>query len=295
MSCRLRARHDWSDRSEWLVLHESPVARSAFFYVQEIGHFYARRHYFTERERLDSFLLGVTLAGSGMLQFRDRTFMLRPGQAFFIHCMEYQMYASAADVWELLWLHFNGGTSGGYWELFCADGDPVVKLPADAQVIHQMQKIIERNRRPAGKRDEAANSLVIVEILTELLTTKFDRTSSEGRAPVPAHVARAIAALDERYVEKWTLERLAAECCVSKFYLSREFKRHSGRSPMEYLLQIRLAAARRLLGHSALSVAEIAAAVGMDHASHFISLFKREMRMTPLAFRRAQREKLPTV
>jgi AraC-like DNA-binding protein len=75
---------------------------------------------------------------------------------------------------------------------------------------------------------------------------------------------------------------LPYEQAVNKYYLAKLFKRHTGFSPGEFLISLRMTAAKALLKDTDLTIAEIADAVGIEHVSHFINLFKRRVSTAPL-------------
>ncbi|PYI53153.1 AraC family ligand binding domain-containing protein [Paenibacillus flagellatus] len=113
----------WTDDSKRLVSAPSPFAKQSLFYVQEIGHFRTLPAYFTERERLDSYLIVFTLDGQGSLTYRGDAYSVSAGQWFWIDCMDYHHYRTHADrLWELLWVHFNGPSAKGYYDCFAEEG-----------------------------------------------------------------------------------------------------------------------------------------------------------------------------
>lgn len=88
---------------------------------------------------------------------------------------------------------------------------------------------------------------------------------------------------------------------VSIFHLSRSvnltparlrqlFKAETGRSPRQYLKELRLQKAEELLEMTFLSVKEIAFACGVNDVSHFIRLFKEKHGLTPRKFRVRSRD-----
>lgn len=72
----------------------------------------------------------------------------------------------------------------------------------------------------------------------------------------------------------------------SRSYLSHEFKILTGKSFKEYLFDVRLEKAKRLLRYSNLSVTEIAFSVGFSDASYFSNVFKIKVGKSPLAYRK---------
>lgn len=281
---RERAEHAWTKDSVRLIVTPSVFAKSALFHVQEIGHFRTWASYFTERERLDSFLVVYTTAGRGTLTYRGITYDLLPGRVFFIDCMEYQYYACApGEAWELQWVHLNGPTVRGYYEQFTASGGPIRQLAEDSPVPRMLQELLDLHRSKS-MRNEWLASRELVGLLTELV---LDGTDRDGiTAGMPESVAGILRLIDKRYAEKLTLEHLAKTFSVNKYHLAKEFKKHTGFSPGEYIINVRITRAKELLKYSDLPVAAIAEQVGIDNVSHFINLFRDRVEQTPLAFRK---------
>ena len=92
--------------------------------------------------------------------------------------------------------------------------------------------------------------------------------------------------INEYYRQQITLDELAAEFNVSKFHLSREFKKYTGYSPNEYVISVRLSRAKELLRNTARTITEIAQITGCGDVNHFIQLFKSHEKVTPAVFRR---------
>lgn len=276
---------DWSADSVRLIATPSEFARAAFFFVQEVGHFHATPPYFTEREGIDSYLIVYTVSGSGRLAYRDKSYRLASGQAFFIDCMTYQHYSAYGDgAWELLWVHLNGSQARRYYEAFCGYSPaPVVEAGGGSVIPGRIRELIDLHRARFA-HTELLSSRLLTDVLTELVVLASGSGQSPGDAPV--FVKQTVQAIDTRYTEKLTLDSLAWELSVSKFNLSRAFKRHIGLAPIEYLIQVRINHAKELLKYADTPIGEIAESIGIDNASHFINLFKDRTGSTPLAYRK---------
>lgn len=96
--------------------------------------------------------------------------------------------------------------------------------------------------------------------------------------------------IDTHYAEEITLEDLARECYVNKYYLSHLFSRVRGESVGKYIQRRRLCEAKRLLSETDNSVREVAEAVGFPDISYFCRVFKKETGVTPLTFRSGEKE-----
>lgn len=284
---------DWTEQSVRLILTPSQTARQLYMYAQEIGHFLTLPKYRTEREQLSSYLVVYTLSGKGYLKYKGKSYELLPGQLFFIDCMEYQYYETDAnELWEILWVHFQGGVCRGYYEQFAKKGDPVVgssNPQEDAACVHTtipslIWRLIELHSHK-DIRTELLSSLVITELLTVILLSAYEQVPA-AEPFLPPLIAAVMSEMDRRFQEKLTLDVLARQFAVSKYVLAKTFKAYTGLSPNEYLISQRITYAKELLKYSDVPVAEIAAKAGIDNVSHFISLFKHREALTPLAFRR---------
>lgn len=96
----------------------------------------------------------------------------------------------------------------------------------------------------------------------------------------PAAVRHVRAQLQERFAEDISLEQLAAGVKLSRFYLLRLFRLHTGMAPHTFQLQLRLTRAKELLKRSIPS-GEIALRVGFFDQSHFTRHFTRTVGVSP--------------
>ncbi len=83
-----------------------------------------------------------------------------------------------------------------------------------------------------------------------------------------------------------SLAELAGLVRLSPFHFARAFRVSTGLPPHRWLVAQRMARAQQLLGTGALSIGEVAAAVGYADPGHFAKLFRRETGMAPATWRR---------
>ena len=110
--------------------------------------------------------------------------------------------------------------------------------------------------------------------------------SPSGSPSLPGFKLRQISHwMAEHLAEDFTLDQLAAQAGVSKFYFTRLFRNAMGMSPSRYLLTLRMDEARRLLRETKRSVVDIALDVGYANPSHFARFFRRETGLSPSDYR----------
>ena len=91
--------------------------------------------------------------------------------------------------------------------------------------------------------------------------------------------------INAHYSEEIRLEDCAAMVGMSPSAFSRFFKQHTGRTLMDYLIDIRLGNAARLLVDTSQGISEISYACGFNNLSNFNRAFKARRGYTPRDFR----------
>ncbi|MFD9303368.1 GlxA family transcriptional regulator [Streptomyces sp. NPDC060048] len=86
-----------------------------------------------------------------------------------------------------------------------------------------------------------------------------------------------------------TLPDMAAHARTSPSSLTRRFRAHTGRTPLQYLLHARLSEAQRLLRETGMSVEEIAARTGFSSSAVLRRHFRSLTGATPRAYRQTHR------
>jgi transcriptional regulator GlxA family with amidase domain len=99
-------------------------------------------------------------------------------------------------------------------------------------------------------------------------------------------VRRAENWLSEHYREEGAIAMLVRDSGVAERTLKRRFRNATGSSLIEYLQNLRVEAAKRLLEQTRLAIDEISVEVGYEDASFFRRLFKRTTGLAPSEYRR---------
>lgn len=95
----------------------------------------------------------------------------------------------------------------------------------------------------------------------------------------------AIRWIMEHYAENITLDSLALRFALSPSHFSRKFQDAFQVSPINYLIDYRISAAKDLLIHTDKPISQIAEEVGYQNPYHFSSLFSRRTGLTPQEMR----------
>ena len=140
-----------------------------------------------------------------------------------------------------------------------------------------------------------AGSRLYAESLANLLAVHLLRNyadhpelaETEKVSVAPRSVIQAMKYIHDNYPGDVSLADIADAAHLSPYHLTRVFKKATGVSPHQYLVQVRVNSARSLLtaGAGDRSLAEIASAVGFADQSHLTRHFKRMLGITPKQLR----------
>ena len=129
----------------------------------------------------------------------------------------------------------------------------------------------------------------------EILIIRLMRTTTLAVPAEPQAIStnRQCAAvrryIDLHFKEALTLEQLADEGHMNKYYLSHAFKREYGISPINYMISKRIEESKYLLAETDLSLSQIAQLLGFSSLSYFSQVFHRSQEISPKEYRNRQR------
>ena len=122
--------------------------------------------------------------------------------------------------------------------------------------------------------------------ISYLLSILINACIYQNESNYPKKIRKVCQYIDSHYMEALSLEDIALQNYISKYYLTREFKKYTGQTLIEYLRNVRLTQAKKLLLTTDLSISEISRQVGFEYANYFQNIFKKQEGVTPLHFRK---------
>lgn len=164
------------------------------------------------------------------------------------------------------------------------------KISGNPVAIECVKNIIaEYETKEAGF--ELSIKSYVYRLLVFLLRNHMDRilTQSEYKLHIQnlQMLNKILEFVESSYMEEITIDRITKIACLSRFYLSRLFKRLTGKSINEYINSIRIDKAEQLIKNTNLSMTEIAMATGFNDANYFSRIFKKYKNAAPSEVRRA--------
>lgn len=132
----------------------------------------------------------------------------------------------------------------------------------------------------------------IMVLLTRLLMDELRLNSVLSfEGGMPRVVQEAILYIQENYQEPLTVTSVCKRLEVSPQYLIRLFQQKLGKTPLQYLNNLRISKAKDLLRDASLTMKEITNAVGLDNPYYFSRLFKKTEGISPSEFKQGLNSK----
>jgi AraC-like DNA-binding protein len=181
-----------------------------------------------------------------------------------------------------------GKTDFEIWPRFLAEyyvKDDARVMEAGTPLVNKVELILRTGRSP----DWFATTKVALlgqagEVVGIEGVCRYLRKARSPTEPVLT-LSPAIDYIMENYARKIDVPALAALVSLSVKQFERRFKQEYGAVPVQYILRIRLDAARQLLAGTRLSIAQIGRETGFYDNSHFTHQFHRYTGFSPKAFR----------
>lgn len=258
----------------------SDWAKENLFFVEMYGHFVCDSSYQIQREAFDSYLLILTLDGSGTIETSLETSVCKKEEMAVIDCNEAHAYR-ANEKWEFLWIHFNGKNSKELVKMLLAHQGNVVHMPETSLTSRFFSLLVHQTKKDSIGEEINMSSYIHL-FLAEALNSTWKK---EATNPKSVMVNEAIGYIESNYKNKITIADIAGFVRYSESSVVHYFREETGVSPYEYIIRKRLNKAKELLKTTNATIGEISEEVGFNSEANFIKTFRIKNNMTPNAFR----------
>jgi AraC-like DNA-binding protein len=204
------------------------------------------------------------------------------------------------DIGAVSWMHIelqqqerNGKIAMGNWSrladnegstigrILMLNACPVVSKVKEAGIVfqHIQNEFMNQEIGYTARINQLIDELFI------LIARQLTRQNNAGR-DFPQTFMKLEQALRENLSHQWTVEEMAALVGLGTTAFSEKVKSYSGFSPLNYLINIRISEAIKLLKRPNVHVTDIALDIGFYSSQHFATTFKKLTGYTPSEFRK---------
>ncbi len=154
------------------------------------------------------------------------------------------------------------------------------------EILYSVKRFIGeyQNNKPGAK---ILLESISTEIMHLLFRSMLDIKPTESVNVSRIEINRCIEYMRQNLSEKLTLQVLSAYSNMSCSHFTRVFKTETGRSPIDYLIEMRLEIACRKLLDQERSLKEIAMECGFSSPAHFSSSFHKKYKISPSEYLKA--------
>lgn len=137
-----------------------------------------------------------------------------------------------------------------------------------------------------GKMQNASGQLELFAAFEQAMTGAIDQCRQSKEAENTAPIRKANQYILEHYSQPITLTEISAYVGLNPSYFSSLFKRETGVTFLDYVMEVRIEAAKELLVGTEKSIGEIAESVGYNDMKYFYKRFRQSTGISPKEYRR---------
>lgn len=256
--------------------------KQLYLYLQNFSYMTADETYYSRQQTYHSYQLLYTYSGKAQMTYKKAHYTLTPGTLFFADCTFPRSVKTFGKNWESSDLHFYGGKSSLLYEAWLSRKTPVLTIKNQTRFQMLLEDALLRHTTVSPYHDWSVSSAL------ESLLLFIIEADTSASGSIPERIQYLITYLENNYAQPLTLDALADFAGLSKYHLSREFKKFTGYSPYAYLTELRFDRAKSMLLQTSFPSYQIARLTGFRDESNFIKLFKQRTEMTPGEFRNGE-------
>ncbi|MNO29533.1 Iron(3+)-hydroxamate-binding protein YxeB precursor [compost metagenome] len=155
--------------------------------------------------------------------------------------------------------------------------------PAQPVGLYQIMLRMKEAWSESTEKDKFVVKTLFYQFILEMLQQK----QQLGVGLLPAEVVKQVVQYMHKHLdEPLTLELLGQRFGYNPHYLARKFKELTTRSPIDYLIGLRIGKACHMLQYTDASIGEISQSVGYEDVFYFNRIFKKNVGLSPSHFKK---------
>ena len=230
------------------------------------------------------------IGGDGQFLIDDEKFPVRAHQLVIVNpnIMHTELSYEARPL-EYIVLGIEGleisipGTNEGRYCIYTFSGSN--------KVLNCMQSILREMQEREQEHQMVCQAYMDILVVQLMRNTSTSMTQVADSSPTNRQCAMVRRYIDNHYKEQLTLDLLAAEANVNKYYLAHAYKQVYGISPINHMIARRVQEAKRLLIETDLSLSQISVILGFSSPSYFSQRFRKSEGISPVDYRKSNLQK----
>lgn len=243
--------------------------------------------YSIKRQSAECSVLAYVAQGAGIIYEKGCPINVPTGSVFILEKhQKHEYYANAKNPWLILWFNISG-------ELFLS---MIAQYGLNRRVYpnvgEEIKSLFEQALLPGvengmTEKDQFQLNLSLHQILLALYRKQFTLHKLDSGKYTEIHQYLMQYSTPSQ-ITTFSLERMERELNISIRQLNRIYKRETGITPYEFILQRKAQLAKQYLLGTAFSIQEISQMLGFNDPYYFSNFFKKRYLMSPAAYRKQQ-------
>lgn len=235
----------------------------------------------------ENYVLHFIVSGKGRFTVKGKTTDLQAGDLFILPQNEVTFYqADDKEPWSYIWVGFSGTRAKIILQQTKLLDQYFLHSTLNSPILQTMQSITQT---PTHKLN-IITELSLVGQLQTLLAQMIDEFPNdhlyEANHLTQNYVQQTIKMIHNLYDKPLKVSEIANKLSLNRSYLYKIFKKETGYSIKDYILQVKMNRSCELLLHPDLSITEVAFSVGYVDPLAFSSVFKHYFHMSPSDYRK---------
>lgn len=236
----------------------------------------------------DQFFYNST--GDGMLVIYGKKLRIPEGSGFFVPAGVPHEYYPLGNVWDIRWMVPRGDGLGSLYEKLGIKGGKIYRLNDISKldlILEKMHSELVENKTDGNIFASAYVGVFLAEFARQAgLIKSANETVEKTGDRYYAKFIRLKDYIQYHYMHNIQMQELCSLVNISPQHLCRIFKKCCGMRPVEYILRVRIDAAKELLANSCHEITKIADWCGFENDNYFWKTFKKITGLTPGEYRR---------
>lgn len=184
------------------------------------------------------------------------------------------------DSNEYYFIHYSGTLAKELTECVFTDSDTVYigNRPDIAKSFNDIEKSFE-----LMEQEHESRALLLKNMFYTIMKTQNRKSVRSMQRTLD--ISRVIVYIQDNYHKKLTVDELKGMCYVCKDHFMRLFRKMTGYTVIEYITNIRVEEAKKLLKSLSYTIREVAGEVGYQNEFYFSRVFKSKVGIPPSEYR----------
>lgn len=259
-------------------------------YITDIGIYPRAEDHLRKRdEGCKQYILIFCSSGKGWIILNDKKVMINKNEFYILPPNIPHIYgAEHKSPWSIYWLHFTGTKSNFFNDIT----GKVIKITNSQNSREQdrlalFEEIFQNLEMGYSIENLEYVNIILWHFLGSFKFIKHFRLLR--KIPTNDPIENSIIYMKNNLNVNLTLEMIAEESGLSSSHFSTLFKNTTGRSPIDYFINLKIQYACHLLDTTKMRIKEISHYLAYDDPYYFSRLFSKIMRISPIVYRKLEK------